>query len=182
MKKKIQKTINIPEEVQVQIDDRKITVSGPVGKNARAFIFDKINIKKENSNIVLWCDKATKREKKRMNSIASHIRNMVNGVCKEYTYKLQICSIHFPMNVKIQSEKKEIIIKNFLGERKDRIIKIIDGVKVNVDNDIIIITSSNKEAAGQQAANIEKATKIRHHDRRIFQDGIWIIKKEKGAK
>jgi len=35
----------------------------------------------------------------------------------------------------------------------------------------------DKEKVGQSAANIETASKVRNKDKRIFQDGIWIIEK-----
>ena len=83
--------------------------------------------------------------------------------------------MHFPITTKI--EGNEFIIKNFLGERKDRKAKILPGVEVKVDGEMITLEGSDKEKTGQTAANIEQATKVRNKDRRIFQDGIFMLEK-----
>jgi large subunit ribosomal protein L6 len=64
--------------------------------------------------------------------------------------------VHFP--IAVSKEGKNILIKNFLGENKLRKAKILDNADVKIEKDIIKIESFNKEAAGQTAANIEKAT------------------------
>jgi len=74
-------------------------------------------------------------------------------------------------------EGDEIIIKNFLGEKIPRKAKILPNTSVEIKSNQIIVSSSNIEFAGQTAANIERATKIKKRDRRIFQDGIFIIEK-----
>mgnify|MGYP000225838052 CR=1 FL=1 len=33
----------------------------------------------------------------------------------------------------------------------------------------------NKEKVGQTAANIEKATRVKGYDTRVFQDGIYLV-------
>ncbi|MFH0936330.1 MAG: 50S ribosomal protein L6 [Candidatus Woesearchaeota archaeon] len=79
------------------------------------------------------------------------------------------------MNVSIK--ENNIIINNFLGEKIPRKAKILPNVKVDIQGDIIVLESNNKESAGQTAANIEQATRITNRDRRIFQDGIFITEK-----
>ncbi|MCL6500771.1 MAG: 50S ribosomal protein L6 [Candidatus Pacearchaeota archaeon] len=180
MKKKIRKTIRIPEKVDVKIELPKITVSGPQGTLEREFKLRKVKVKKENDEIILEHEKATKNDKKLLNSIAAHISNMIKGVEEKYEYKLQICSVHFPITINIDKEKNSLVIKNFLGENKDREVRIRKDVDVKINGEFIVITSANKEEAGQQAADIENITKIKAKDRRVFQDGIWIVKKEKG--
>ncbi|MCS7134504.1 MAG: 50S ribosomal protein L6 [Candidatus Pacearchaeota archaeon] len=180
MKKEIKKVIEIPPDIDIEITGNNVIVKGPLGECKRSFKFYDIEIKKENGKIILRKDKGTKKSKKMINSIAAHIRNMLGGVKKKYEYILEICSVHFPMNVKVEENK--IIVKNFLGERKDRIIELLPGVEIEVEGNKIFVRSIDKELAGKQASLIENISRNIPRDRRIFQDGIWIIKKEKGAR
>ena len=132
----------------------------------------------EGNKLIIEKGNSNKNDKKLINSLVSHIKNALHGLDKKYEYNLQICSIHFPMNVKV--EKNKLIIKNFFGERKDRIVEINPKVSIKLENDIIKLESPDKELAGQEASRLEAVTRITTRDRRVFQDGIWIIKKEKG--
>ena len=175
MKKSLSHEIEIPEGVETNIEGNKLIVKGPEGENSREFNLGKINFEEKDNKIILSHKKATKKEKKIINTTASHIRNMIKGVQEKFEYKLKICSSHFPMTVKIEENKA--IIKNFLGEKIDRKATIPKGVDIKIEKDIITITSTNKEIVGQAAANFESATKIRNRDIRIFQDGIYITNK-----
>ncbi len=139
----------------------------------------KIDVKLEDEKIVLECKKGTKKEKKLIKTIKSHIKNMIRGLEKEWIYKLEICYSHFPISVSIDKQNKQIIIKNFFGEKKPRYAKLLDNVDVEIKGNIIEVRSCDKELAGLQASLIENATRITNRDRRIFQDGIWIIEKAK---
>ena len=175
MRKEIIQQIEIPEGVEANIEGNKLIVKGEKGENEREFKIGKIDFQKKDNLIILGYKKATKKEKKIINTVASHIRNMLKGVKENFEYKLKICSSHFPITVDVQDN--EATVKNFLGEKIPRKVKIPKDVEVNIDREIITITSNDKESAGQAAANFEKATKIRNKDRRIFQDGIFITNK-----
>lgn len=73
--------------------------------------------------------------------------------------------------------KNELVVKNFLGEKVPRIIKLKENVTVKIEGEHIKIESPDKELAGQCAADIEKLTRRPGFDTRIFQDGIYIINK-----
>ncbi len=172
MRKEIFQNIEIPEGVEVGVERDALIVGGKEGENKRTFKINKLTFEKKNNKIILGAKNSTKKEKKMINTIAAHIQNMISGVQKKFVYKLKVCFTHFPISVEVKGN--EFIIKNFLGEKISRKSKILSGVDVKVDKDIITITSQNKELAGQTAANLETATKIKRKDLRIFQDGIWI--------
>lgn len=175
MKKELFTNIEIPEGVEVNIDGDIVEVKGSEGENKKEFDITNLIFEKKDSQISIGNKKATKREKKRMNTLASHIRNMIKGVQEKFEYQLKICFSHFPITVEIQGN--EAIVKNFLGEKIPRKVKILEGVEVKADKEIITVSSVDKELAGQAAANFEKATRVPLKDRRVFQDGIYITNK-----
>ena len=175
MKIKIHEEIEIPEGVHVTIEGNKIIVKGKHGENVREFKIAGIVLEKKEDKVILRCDKATKKEKRIIKTTKAHIVNMLRGVGEKFEYKLKVCFSHFPVNVEVKG--KEVIIKNFLGEKIPRKAKLPEGVDIKVEKDVITIKSSNKELAGQTAADLEKATRISLRDRRIFQDGIFITSK-----
>ena len=167
--------ITIPEDVEAEIHQNRLTLKGREGENSREFNLDKINLEKKDKMIIISCEKATKKEKRMINTSVAHIKNMINGVQKKFEYKLKICSSHFPMNLKIEGNMA--IVKNFLGEKVDRKVELPKNIEIKIDKEMVTILSTNKELAGQAAANLEKVTKIRGRDKRVFQDGIYIINK-----
>lgn len=175
MKKAIYNKIEIPENVEVNIDGSEIIIKGPEGENKKTFNISNLIFEKKDNQVIIGHKQATKREKKKINTITAHIKNMIKGVQEKFEYKLKICFSHFPISIEIKNN--EAIIKNFLGEKIARKVKIPKGVDVKVEKDIITVSSQNKELAGQTAANFEVVTKIKNRDRRIFQDGCWIVSK-----
>jgi large subunit ribosomal protein L6 len=174
MKEDITKEIEL-REVTVELVGNSLKFKGPKGEAERIFLNPKVNVAIEGNKIILKSLKATKREKKIVGSFESHIKNLIEGVLNLHTYKLKICSGHFPMNVAIVGS--EIVIKNFLGESVPRKVKIVTGADVKINGTEIVVTSTNKEIAGQTAANIESLCRITNRDKRIFQDGCYIIHK-----
>ena len=175
MKKEIFREIEIPEGIEANLEEGTLIIKGPEGENKRRFNTRDIIFELKDNRIKIGNKKATKKDKKRINTITSHIKNMIKGVAEKFVYTLKTVFSHFPIT--IESSGEDIIVKNFLGEKVPRKCKVPKGAEVNINKDIITISSSNKEIAGQAAANIERLTKIRGKDRRVFQDGIYIINK-----
>jgi len=175
MKKEIFEEVEIPEGIEVNIEGSTLNVKGPEGENKRTFNTNSISIEKKDNKIVIGNKKSTKREKKMIYTTVAHVKNMLKGVKEKFEYELKVVFSHFPITVEHKDDK--VSIKNFLGEKVPREVSIPKGAEVEVKKDQIIIKSVNKEIAGQTAAVLENATKVGARDRRIFQDGIYIINK-----
>ena len=177
MKSDITERLNIPEGINLEIENNIVKVKGPKGSNERKIFHPKVKIEKKDNVLILSSKKAKKKEKIFLNTLKAHIRNLIKGVRDGYEYKLRICSGHFPMNVSVHNN--ELIIKNFFGEKKPRKVRILNGAEVKVDGDIININGVDIDVVSQTASKIEQTTRRTGYDRRIYQDGIWIIKKAK---
>jgi large subunit ribosomal protein L6 len=176
MKEKIDFTINIPEGVELELNRERIIVKKQGKEITKKIpISRRLKIKIEDKIIKIHSNIATRKEKAMANTLKAHINNIFKGLNEPYSYKLEIANVHFPMNVKAEGDR--IIIKNFLGEKIDRMAKIIKDVEVKIKGSTIELTSHNKDAVGQTAANLERATKVANRDRRVFQDGIFITEK-----
>ncbi|MDD5699667.1 MAG: 50S ribosomal protein L6 [Candidatus Nanoarchaeia archaeon] len=175
MKKEISEKMEIPEGIEIVLEGNFIIAKGSQGENKKKFDLKNLQVHKEHNHLTIGCKKATKNEKKRINTLMAHLKNMIDGVSKKFEYRLKICYSHFPITAEVKG--REMIIKNFMGERANRKLKILEGADVDVDKEIIIVKSVNKEIAGQMSADIEKNTKINKKDRRVFQDGIFITSK-----
>lgn len=174
--KSFEEKIEIPEGVEVKIDNGVVSVSGNGKTVTKALSHRKVNLSVADKNIVLAFKNGTKREKTMSGTFKAHIKNMFKGVIEGHVYKLKICSGHFPMNVSVSGNK--LVINNFLGEKIPRGLDIKEGVDVKIEGDIISVNGIDKELTAQTAADIEILTKVKGKDLRIFQDGIYITNKD----
>ncbi len=176
MKQDMREELEIPQGVTVTVQDSIFTVKGPKGELKRSMKTPSINFSVSGNNVIFESKNATQREKKMIKSYIAHLKYMMKGVDKAHVYKLKVCASHFPMTVSVKGAVLEI--KNYIGETVSRTIDIPKGVSVKVDGQIIIIESIDKELAGRTAAWAEQRTKRPGFDKRIFQDGVYLIEKD----
>ncbi len=169
--------IELPTGASAEISGTTITIKAGNKSVSKTFSAEGISFSKEPNAVVLTADRLSNREVSKMNAIVSHIENLVKGTQKDYEYKMGIVFSHFPMTVNVKDNVVEI--NNFLGEKKSRKAKVIPGVKVVVKGKDVTVTGSNKDHVGQTAANIEGAARVVGRDKRVFQDGIFIVSKSK---
>jgi large subunit ribosomal protein L6 len=168
--------IEVPEKVQVTLGPGGIIkVKGPQGEVSRELAHPKIKIEKKGKHVVVSSEFPRRREKALVGTFSAHIRNMLEGVTKGFEYKMKIVYAHFPIKTSVKGDT--FVIENFLGEKSPRKTRILGSTKVNIKGDLVDLVGPDVEAVGQTAANIERATKIKGFDPRVFQDGIYIIEK-----
>ena len=173
-----EKRIEIPSDCQVTLDAKTVTVSGAKGSLQREFPEPQTTLKIEGNELVATTNFNRKRARALLGTAIAHVRNMLIGVQHGYTYEMKIVFSHFPMSVEVQGN--ELLIKNFIGERGVRKARLIGDIEVKTTEDDVIISGIDIETVSQSAANIQLATKIRGKDRRVFLDGIYVIRKRKG--
>ena len=144
----------------------------------RDFSHAAVSLETDGKTVRVWAQWPRKKEASLVGTIESHIKNMITGVTKGYTYKLKIVFSHFPITVKLQD--RAVLIENFTGERRARKANILGDVKVKLEPDDIIVQGAKLEDVSQTAANIEMITRVTNKDPRVFLDGIYVFERNEG--
>ncbi|MDY6771510.1 MAG: 50S ribosomal protein L6 [Candidatus Nanohaloarchaea archaeon] len=171
----MEEQVTIPDDITVSQDGDSIVVESDSNEIRQKLEHPQVAIEIGDDTVTVRTD-ATKRDIKAVvGTYSSKLQNMIEGVQEPYEYKLKTVYAHFPMSVKV--EGNEVVIQNFIGERSDRRVEIMDGVSVEINDDEITVTGPDKEKVSQTAARIEQECYKGTRDPRKFQDGIYITSK-----
>ncbi len=158
--------IDIPEKVEVTIDNNKLIVKGEKGTVVKKFKPHDIQFEiKDNKIDVVSKNFALQK------TFEAHLKNMIKGASQGFKKELKALYSHFPISLEVKGN--QLIIKNFAGEKQPRIVKILDEVKVSVKGQEITVEGADLEKVSQTAANIIQRTRVKDKDPRIFQDGVY---------
>jgi large subunit ribosomal protein L9e len=172
--------LEIPSGVEVTVKSRLITVSGPRGtltKNVRHVDMDIRVIKGKTTKVTLAVWQAGRKHVACLRTIRSMINNMVIGVTKGFRYKMRAVFAHFPINCIIQESGHALEIRNFLGEKTVRHVKMLNGVEIiesKAQKDELILEGNDIDNVSQSAASIQGMCRVRNKDIRKFLDGIYV--------
>ncbi len=175
----IKHVIELSDGVGASISDGVVTLSKDGTSLSREFASGRLTVTMNDGNIEVFCDLPRRKERALAGTWAAHLRNMNKGLSEGFEYRLKAVYSHFPMTLKV--EGSILTINNLFGERVPRKAELPwtpAEVTVKVENKTeVVVTGADKEKVGQTSANIERACRIRGRDRRVFQDGIYIVEK-----
>ena len=170
-------TVTIPAKVKVTHSAGELRVEGPLGRVVRPFPSDALQLKVAGDTVHLKLTIEWNRRQAQalLHAWEAHLKNLAGGVTTGFEAKLKIVAAHFPMKVSVKEHT--LVIENFLGEKYPRSAPLVPGVEATVDGDFVLLSGYDVEHVGQSSANIERATRIRDYDPRVFQDGIYIVER-----
>ena len=76
----IREKIEVPEGVEVIIENNEVSVKGPNGEDSRKFTYPNVSIKEEDDVVVLETAFPKKKDKAMIGTTRAHINNMIVGV------------------------------------------------------------------------------------------------------
>ena len=178
-----EQSIHIPADVTVAVKARVVKVTGPRGtltKNLKHI--DVTFTKVDNTLIKVTVHNGDRKHVAALRTVKSLVDNMVTGVTKGFKYKMRYVYAHFPINVNVVENegKKFIEIRNYLGDKKVRLVPVREGVSIEfstIQKDEIVLSGNSVEEVSQNAADIQQICKARNKDIRKFLDGIYVSSK-----
>src|SRR4030066_1726673 len=96
----VSRTIQVPDDVTLNVVGKVVTVKGAKGNLTRDFSFATVAIEGQGKIVRISAKWPRKKEAALVGTIYSHINNMITGVTKDYTSKLKTVFSHFPISEK----------------------------------------------------------------------------------
>ncbi|KAF8474644.1 60S ribosomal protein L9-B [Kalaharituber pfeilii] len=172
--------LTIPDGVDVKILSRIVTVTGPRGKLVKDLKHLNVNFIRRSPKVIeISLHHGLRKDVATLRTVRSLIENLITGVTKGYKYKMRYVYAHFPINVNIEPVDGEtyVEIRNFIGEKIVRRVKMLPGVTVETSpnvKDEIILTGNSLENVSQSAADIQQICRVKNKDIRKFLDGLYV--------
>jgi len=141
--------ITVPEGVNVEIQDNRISVEGPKGKLTK-FLSPQLKIKRLDHQILIERSGDSKIEKSLHGLSRKLVLNMIEGVLNGFEKQLEINGLGY----KAQVQKETLVLQ--VGFTHPVVINIPDGIKIEVRENRIIVKGVDKELVGEIASLIRR--------------------------
>lgn len=169
------KPIIIPKDVEVKIDGRKVTVKGPKG-SLDFECHNEVRVEAKEQNVIVNNIGKTKQAPAIWGTTARIIANMIKGVTEGFQKQLELNGVGFRMNL----QGKKIVLALGFSHPVEK--QITEGIEVKIDQNIITISSTDKQKVGQFAAEIRALKPVEPYKGKGFRYVGEIVRKKEGKK
>ena len=153
MSRLAKKPTAIPQGVEVTFSDCTLFTKGPKG-NLSVSVDPRITVEVKDNEVHFIVKAKNDLEALALwGTYAAHLRNMIEGVTKGYTKKLEVEGVGFKWEVK----GKDIVMA--LGFSHPVIVAIPEGIQAITEKLTMTITGIDKEKVGQFAAQVRNYKK-----------------------
>eukprot|EP00770_Monocercomonoides_exilis_P013390 MONOS_13337.1-p1 / transcript=MONOS_13337.1 / gene=MONOS_13337 / organism=Monocercomonoides_exilis_PA203 / gene_product=60S ribosomal protein L9-1, incomplete / transcript_product=60S ribosomal protein L9-1, incomplete / location=Mono_scaffold00812:189-777(-) / protein_length=154 / sequence_SO=supercontig / SO=protein_coding / is_pseudo=false len=121
-------TISVPRGVKVEVHCRQVRVTGPRGVIKKSFSHIPVDLTRKGRKVTIAYWSGNRRQCALVRTVYTKINNMIQGVTKGFQYKMRAAYAHFPIMMVVSDDKKTVEVRNFLGEKRARIINLPEGV------------------------------------------------------
>ena len=175
--------VEVPENVKVTLKSKVIVVEGKNGRLERSFKSMPVQIVEERTNnrvsalnIRIWFAKS--KPSSCINTIATHVRNMITGVSHGFHYVMRFGYNLHPMQPIAKNDGKTLEVLNYIGRKYKTVVNAAPGVTISTGNadskKEIDLEGLDPNQIGLTASLINQKCRPRDKDRRLFRDGIYI--------
>ena len=144
------KPIEIPDGVEIKIENRLVKIKGPKGEMSKEIPLD-IGIEIKDKEILLNPKRKTKKSGALWGLTRSLLYNDVKGVTEGFEKELELIGIGYRASV----EKEKLLVLEVGFSHKVE-IEVPEGIDVSVKKNIIAISGIDKQKVGEIAAKIRK--------------------------
>lgn len=144
--------VKIVSGVNVEIKDGAVVVSGSKGTLSQPLL-PGITLKIENDEVIISRDNDERISRANHGLMRSMINNLVIGVSSGFEKKLEVNGVGFRVALAGSDLKMQ------LGLSHEVVYKIPEGIKVDVQQNVIGISGFDKQKVGQAAAEIRSFKK-----------------------
>lgn len=145
--------IQIPEKVEVKVNDGLIVVKGEQGE-LKQKIHPQVLVEIEDKQVVIKIkNDKDKLQKSLWGTTRQLINNMILGVTQGFEKKLEVNGVGY----RVQLNGKLLVLN--VGYSHPVEFKVPDGIDISVEKNIITVSGIDKQLVGETAAQIRKVRK-----------------------
>ena len=142
------KSINLPEGVEVKIENNILKAKGPKGEGFLN-IPDSLKVEISNNSLNVSPIRDEKDTKALWGTTRAHLNNLIKGLIQGFHKDLELEGVGFRVNV----EGKNLVLK--VGYINPVNLEIPEGIEVKIEKNSISVSGNSKEKVGQFAAEIK---------------------------